>query len=175
MTGFLNYYTDRFFSLDGGFSALALRVAILLFAAIFLWRFIYFALQEPPRSPVVPPPLVAPQVLLPPPNGRRWFPSRRERLFEAIELVRTETDELLAETDRTKATAGLARARAELAVLIREIEHDNEPEHIESSRPEPALTAAQIHSVIGLLDDLSGEQKDRLSDLIMACLEEARS
>jgi hypothetical protein len=153
------------------------RLALLALAALFLWRFCYVLLQEPPpaapaRLPVSitalnasPAPLASPR--------RSFFPSRKERLEAAIELVNVQTDQLIADTNHIRASAGLVQARAQLAALVRELEPPPALPVPRQERRRPALTQQEIEELLDLVP-LAADDRRQLSALVAGRLEEGR-
>lgn len=168
MNGYADELLTRFLAPDEG---LPLRLLGLALGLVFLWRFIVLLGLEPARAPLrpLPPAIIAPAPTSVPP--RRWFPTRQQRLEAAIDLVRAETDLLLGQTQAVHASAGLARARAELARLLRELEPEPAP-RLRRVAPPPALTQRDLEQLVELMD-LGDDDRRRLLVLIATRFEEA--
>ncbi|MEQ1718779.1 MAG: hypothetical protein ABL907_22795 [Hyphomicrobium sp.] len=148
-----------------------LRISLVATAGVLLWRAVWLASQSrsTPAPRIASTPVEAPNIQEP--ALRRWFPSRQDRLQRAVDQVRAETDLLLSKTAETQASAGLAKARAELAALMRELEPSASTPATQST---PTLTLNEIIQCIDLLD-LEVETRKQLVSLITARTDENAS
>jgi hypothetical protein len=151
----------------------AFRFAGLFIVAVIVWRALILAAQAKPapapRNPLSPAEAVSPTPATP---RRAWWPSRQEKIEAAIELVRKETDLLLSKADEVNASAGLAKARADLSALMRELA----PEPVKKSAHETttALSLSEIENCLVLVE-LEPQLRAQLLSLFTACIAEKQS
>lgn len=103
----------------------------------------------------------------------RWlFPSRKERLTAKAELVRSETDLLLARLDNARAVGGLALQRVELEKILTSVAGERTA-HPQADRAR-SLTMRQIEQVLRALpgSELPQELRRSLIELFAARLKE---
>jgi len=104
---------------------------------------------------------------------RRWWPTREDRLVRAISLVRAETDLTLSKTDAANATLQFARARAELAAVLQQLQPSRASEQSPTTE-DRALSRSEMEELIDLVD-LDERQRAALDALIQARLQERSS
>lgn len=147
----------------------AIRIGVVVIVGIMIWRAIWLlATQAPPSAPVRQAPTAETATNIP--AVKRWFPTRQQRLQQAIDNVRAETDLIISQTEETKASAGLRKARAELAELIDELQ-PAAPAPRATEPSAPALTLREIEQCLDLLN-LTTETRAQLLALLGARIEE---
>jgi DNA-directed RNA polymerase subunit F len=142
------------------------RIIGLVVLGTFGWRALWIYSQIPPA----PRPTTTPATSPPGAARRSWFPTREEKIAQAIHQVQLETDLLLRKTSSIRASAELEQARAHLQKLIAELK----PEPAPQAKNAPALAALTMQEIDLCLTliDLSPEIKTQLRSLLANCIEE---
>lgn len=102
----------------------------------------------------------------PAPASRRWFPSRKERLHAEAELVRSETDLLLARLDNARATGGLVQQRLELERIIAAATPP--PSTRCRGRSPTSLTISEIAQVLHAMPEVSPDLRETVCRVLAA-------
>ena len=166
-----NSLVALFFAPDEG---LPYRMAAAVLTAVVVIRALYLALPPSITSPSdqLMPGARREQAEPEPIAPRRWWPTREDRLVRAVSLVRAETDLILSKTDAANASLQFARARAELAAVLRQLQPSapSEPTRTAGS----PLSLAEMEELLSLID-LDDRQRAVLDELIEARIQERSS